>query len=183
MRAVIRDDPQAWASEPLRRALDAVLYRWIALFGLPVVAALAHALNGGAEPLNSLVHVGLPAILIGFIGVHLVGLLWRDRGAPDGWRQAASADHATVVVTRSVGWVALMGAALAMIAPLGTLSDPRAFALEVLLWFPLLFPLYCLAVWITLECARHRLGRAAEESKRRFQEYWRDVARHGHSAA
>jgi hypothetical protein len=175
-----RQDPRTWATEPIRRALDAILYRWLALLGLPVAAAVAHALGASREWVDTLVHVGLGAFLVGFIGVHLLGRLWRRHGAPDGWDQAEAADRGTVTVARSVGWVVLLGAALALAAPLGSLSDPRQFGMEVLLWFPILFPLYCLAVWCTIDCARDRLGRAAEESRQRFLEHWRDVARRGH---
>ena len=47
--------------------------------------------------------------------------------------------------------------------------------MEVLLWFPLYFPLYCLAVWVTIDCAQHRLGRGVDEAQHRFQEYWHRV--------
>jgi hypothetical protein len=171
-------DPREWATEPLRSALDGILYRWITLFALAVVAAVVHALARGTEPLNTVVHVGQGAFLVGFIGVHLLGRLWRGRGAADGWQQAREADHATVTVARTVGWAVLVGAALALIAPLGSLADPKGFGMEVLLWCPVLFPLYCLAVWVTLDCAKHRLGRAVNESQRRFHEYWQGIARH-----
>jgi hypothetical protein len=177
MEPMLRDDPQRWALEPVRRALDGVLYRWVALFGTAVAAALVHALNGGAQPIDRMVHIGLPAFLAVFVLVHLVGLIWRRHGATDGWEQASSADHATVLVARSVGWVILVGAALAVVAPLGTLSHFKAFWMEVLLWFPLYFPLYCAAVWLTIGCARDRLGRGVEESQRRLHQYWRDLSR------
>ena len=173
-------DPRTWAAEPLRRALDAILYRWLALFGLPVAAAMAHAVGASREWVDTLVHVGLGAFLVGFIGVHLVGRLWRRHGAPDGWQQARAADRGTVAVARTIGWVVLLGAALALVAPLGSVSDPRQFGMEVLLWFPILFPMYCLAVWCTIDCARDRLGRAADESRQRFRDYWRDLARKAH---
>lgn len=177
-------DPRDWATEPLRRALDGILYRWVALFGLPVVAAAIHATGGGKGWIDPFIHVGLGAFLVGFIGVHLLGRLWRRRGTPDGWQQAEEVDHGTVTVARLIGWTVMIGASLALIAPLGTLADPKQFGMEVLLWFPLLFPLYCLAVWVTLDCARDRLGRAVEESRRRFHQYWHDIARHaGGSAA
>lgn len=176
-------DPRAWAVEPLRRALDAILYRWIALFGLPVVAAVAHVVGASREWVDTLVHIGLGAFLLGYIGVHLVGKLWRRHGAPDGWQQAQQADRGTVAVARTVGWVVLFGAALALVSPLGSMADPKQFGMEVLLWFPLLFPLYCLAVWCTIDCARDRLGRAAEESRRRFRDYWRDLARQTRGSA
>lgn len=170
-------DPRTWATEPLRRALDGILYRWVALFGLPIVAAVLHAVGASRDWVDTLVHVGLGAFLLGFIGVHVVGRIWRRHGAPDGWAQATEADRGTVAVARVVGWTVVIGAALALIAPLGSLSDARAFGMEILLWFPLLFPLYCLAVWCTIDCARDRLGRAADESRQRFHDYWRDIAR------
>jgi hypothetical protein len=172
-----RLEPRAWAEEPLRRALDAILYRWLALFGLPVLAAVVHAIAAGRAWLDTLVHVGIGACLVGFIGVHLVGRIWRRHGAPDGWDEARGADRGTVAVAHGIGWVVLVGAALALVAPLGTLADPERFGMEVLLWFPLLFPLYCLAVWCTIDCAHDRLGRAADESRQRLHAYWREVAR------
>jgi hypothetical protein len=177
-------DPRSWAAEPLRRALDAILYRWIALFGLAVVAAVAHVVGASREWVDTAVHMGLGAFLLGFIGLHLVGRVWRRHGSADGWRQARDADRGTVAVARTVGWVVLVGAAMALVSPLGTLADPKQFGMEILLWFPILFPLYCLAAWCTIDCARDRLGRAAEESRQRFRDYWRDLARQaGGSAA
>jgi hypothetical protein len=173
-------DPGTWATEPMRRALDGILYRWVALFGLPVLAAILHAIGASHEWLDTLVHVGLAAFLVGFIVVHLVGRIWRRHGAPDGWTQAAEADRGTVAVARVVGWTVVIGAGLAIIAPLGSLGDAKQFGMEILLWFPLLFPLYCLAAWCTIDCARDRLGRAASESRQRLQDYWRDTARRAH---
>jgi hypothetical protein len=180
MRLMQPLEPRAWAEEPLRRALDAILYRWLALFGLPVTAAVVHAIGAERAWLDGLVHVGTGAFLAGFISVHLLGRIWRRHGAADGWAEARSADRGTVAVAHGIGWVVLVGAALALIAPLGTLADPKRFGMEVLLWFPILFPLYCLAVWCTIDCARDRLGRAAEESRQRLHDYWRDVAHRAH---
>jgi hypothetical protein len=39
-----------------------------------------------------------------------------------------------------------------------------------------MLPLYSLAVWVTLDCAEHRLGRGVEESRRRVDLYWRHIA-------
>lgn len=170
-----RRDPVSWVNEPVREALDGVLYRWIALFGASVLSAVAHKLaNEG--PVDRLVHVGLPLFLASYIALHLVGRLWRRRGDPEGWARAREADRATALVARSVGWVALFGCALAVIATLGTLGEPRQMLTEILLWTPLMLPLYSLAVWVTLDCAEHRLGRGVEESRRRVDLYWRHVA-------
>ena len=168
-------DPAAWVNEPVRRALDGVLYRWLALFAASVMAAVAHKIaNDG--PIDRLVHIGLPLFLVGYVMVHLAGRLWRRRGDPGGWRQARDVDRGTLLLARSVGWVALFGGALAVIATLGTLGEPRQMLMEILLWTPLMLPLYSLAVWVTLDCAEHRLGRGVEESRRRVDLYWRHVA-------
>jgi hypothetical protein len=180
---VKEQDPSYWATEPLRCALDAIVYRWVALFGLPVVAAVIHATGGGKGWLDPFIHAGQGAFLVGFIGVHLLGRLWRRHGSPGGWQQAVEVDRGTVTVARLIGWTVMIGTGLALIAPLGTLADPKQFGMEVLLWFPLLFPLYCLAVWVTIDCARDRLGRAVEESQRRFHQYWRDIAQQGKGSA
>lgn len=173
-------DPQQWVDEPLRRALDGVLYRWLALFCVPVAAAVLHKLSGDPS-VDHLVHVCVPLALAGYIGIHLVGrCFWRCRLPADGWERAVQADRPTVVITRTIGWATLIGAGLAIAAPLGTLAEPRKFLMEVLLWFPLLFPLYALAVWVTIDCARHRLGRGVDRSQHRFQEYWQEVKRAGH---
>jgi len=172
-------DPRSWADEPILRALDAILYRWILLFGLPVLAAVLHAVIDGRGWLDTAVHAGVAGSLLAFIGVHLIGRLQRRHGSPDGWATAGDADRSTVAVARGIGWVVVIGAALALVAPLGSLAEPKAFGMEVLLWFPLLFPLYSLAVWCTIDCARDRLGRAADESRQRLHTYWQDVANRG----
>jgi hypothetical protein len=174
-------DPQRWVDEPVRRALDGVLYRWLALFCAPVACAVVHRVSSEAT-LDHAIHLCLPLFLAAYIAVHLVGrLFWRCTLPQEGWIRAAQADRATVALTRTVGWVTLIGAGLAIIAPLGTIAEPRQFLMEVLLWFPLLFPLYSLAVWVTVDCARHRLGRGVDEAQHRFQEYWQQVGRAGHS--
>ena len=175
-------DPESWVSEPLRRALDGVLYRWLALFCTPVAAAALHKAFG-AGPIDQAVHAGIPLFLIGYIGVHLAGRRRRNRGSPDGWLQARQVDHGTVAVARTIGLVTVIGAGLSLVAPLGTLREPRQFLMEVLLWFPLLFPLYAAAVWVTIDCARHRLGRGVEDAQHRIQQYWRQVGDSGRPPA
>lgn len=171
-------DPQQWVNEPLRRALDGVLYRWLALFCVPVAAAAIHRL--ASDPtVDRAIHVGVPLFLAAYIGVHLVGRIFWHREPADGWVRAGQADRATVALTRTIGWATLFGAGLAIIAPLGTLQEPRQFLMEVLLWFPLYFPLYCLAVWVTVDCARHRLGKGVDASQHRIVEYWHQVGRSG----
>jgi hypothetical protein len=176
-------DPHEWVNEPLRQALDGVLYRWLALFCAPVAIAAVHKLAGDPS-LDCALHVCLPAFVAGYVGVHLVGrLFWHGRGPLDGWSRAREADRGTVALTRTIGWVALVGAGLAIVAPLGTLEDPHQFLMEVLLWFPLYFPLYCLAVWVTIDCARHRLGKGVDASQHRVLEYWHEVGRTGRPPA
>lgn len=176
-------DPRDWVNEPLRRAVDGILYRWIGLFGLTVVGAVAHALGAANPRVDTAVHFGLPLVLVAFIAVHLVGRPWRRRGAADGWERAAEADGGTVVFTRAVGLAVVIGCPLALVAPLASVGDGASFITEVLLWFPLLWPLYALAVWVTLDCARHRLGRAVDESHRRMLAYWHGVADHARGGA
>jgi hypothetical protein len=176
-------DPQQWVDEPVRHALDAVLYRWLALFCAPVAVAVVHKLASDHPTIDSAVHLGLPLFLVAYISVHLVGRFWRRRGAPDGWACAEHADHGTVAVTRTIGWVAVIGSAMACVAPLGSMGDPRTFLEEVLLWSMVLVPLYCLAVWVTIDCARHRLGRAVDASRKRVFDYWHDVAGAGRGSS
>jgi len=172
-------EPRDWVNEPVRQALDGVLYRWLALFCAPVAIAAVHKMAGDPS-LDCALHVCLPAFLAGYVGIHLLGrLFWHGRGPADGWSRAVEADRGTVALTRTIGWVALFGAGMAIIAPLGTFEDPHRFLMEVLLWFPLYFPLYCLAVWVTIDCARHRLGKGVDAAQHRVFEYWHEVGRSG----
>jgi carbon starvation protein CstA len=175
-------DPQQWVNEPLRRALDGVLYRWLALFCVPVAAAAIHKMAASGT-VDGVIHLCIPIFLAGYVGVHLVGRIFWRKEPDDGWTRAGQADRATVALTRTIGWVTVVGAGLAIVAPLGTLLEPRQFLMEVLLWFPLLFPLYALAVWVTIDCAQHRLGKGADQSEQRFHEYWRRVSSSGRPPA
>jgi len=172
-------DPEEWVNEPMRRALDGVLYRWLALFCAPVAVAVVHRLNDVGW-IDEALHLGLPAFLVGYIVVHLVGrLFWRGRDSSDGWMRAEETDRVSVAVTRTIGWVAVIGTGLAMIATLGTLHEPKELLMEVLVWFMLYFPLYAVAVWVTIDCAHHRLARGVNESRRRIQAYWHELGASG----
>lgn len=175
-------DPEHWIREPVRRALDGVLYRWLALFCTPVVAAALHKV-AGSGPVDQAVHAGIPLFLIGYLAVHLAGRVRRNRGSPGGWLTASEVDRGTVALVRTVGLVTIIGAGLAIVAPLGTLAEPRQFLMEILMWFPLLFPAYAAAVWVTIDCAEHRLGRGVDEERRRIQQYWRQVGDSGRPPA
>ena len=110
MGAMDARDPQQWVDEPLRRALDGVLYRWLALFCAPVAAAVIHKAVG-SDQINDAVHLCLPVFLTGYIVVHLVGrLFWHGSQPADGWIRASQTDRGTVALTRTIGWVALVGA-------------------------------------------------------------------------
>lgn len=171
-------DPRRQVVEPFRRALNAILLRWIGIYVLAASVVVCPALCGFGVPAEDVVHACLPLFLVGFIAVHLVH---RQRAARrDGWRRAFEADAASARLVVLVGGATMAGVAAALLAIFCPLGEPMA-AFEALgIWFPLLAPLYAGAIWISIDCSVRRLANSADASDRRLRRYWHDVAAAAH---
>lgn len=168
-------EPQRRVSEPIRRALDAIILRWLAVYVVAASAAACPVLCAFDERLMPLCRAALPVFLVGFIGVHLVHR--RRARRSDGWRRAFEADPGNARMAIIVGACGLAGVALSL-ASLFCPYESFVHALGIIgIWVPIFAPLYAVAVWVAVDCAGRRLARSADDADRSFRDYWRGVAR------
>jgi hypothetical protein len=167
-------EPQRRIDEPLRRALDAILVRWLGLYVLAGTSAALPLLCRVDHAHMALWRAALPLFLLGFIAVHLVH---RHRARrDDGWERAMRADAGTARVALSVGLAGLFAVALALVAIFCPYESPLEAIALLGIWAPILVPLYAVSAWVAIDCARRRLAASADEADRRLREYWQGVA-------
>ncbi len=167
-------ETQGRIEEPLRRALDAILLRWLGLYVLAGSSAALPLLCQVDHEHMALWRAALPVFLVGFIAVHL---LHRRRAArDDGWERAVRADPGSARLTFGVGLAGLFAVALSLVAIFCPYESPLEAIALLGLWTPILVPLYALSAWVAVDCARRRLAASADEADRRLREYWRGVA-------
>jgi hypothetical protein len=169
-------ESQRRIDEPLRRALDAILLRWLGLYVLAGSSAALPLLCQVDHEHMALWRAVLPLFLLGFIAVHLVH---RHR-APreDGWDRAAHADPGSARLTLGVGLAGLFAVALSLVAIFCPYESPLEAVALLGIWAPILIPLYAVSAWVAADCARRRLAASADEADRRLREYWQGVAAH-----
>lgn len=168
------EDPRREVVEPLRRALDAIVLRWLGVYVLAATCVVCPFLCGWGLAVEDVVHACLPIFLVGFIGVHL---LWRRPTLRhDGWRRAFEAEPGAARLALAVGGVAMAGVLFAMVAIYCPLGERTALAEALGIWFPILAPLYAGAIWVAIDCSVCRLGRSADASDRRFRSYWKHLS-------
>lgn len=168
-------DPEARLRAPIRRALDAILLRWLGLYVLAGVVIVCPVLCGVGVAHMPIWRAALPAFLVGFIGIHL----WHRRRAArsDGWRLAASVDRGSIALLALVGLAALVLVAIGFVAIFWPYENPFEVVLVTSMGGPLLVPLWVVATWVALDCATRRLARSADEADRALREYWEHVSR------
>jgi hypothetical protein len=171
------DDPRREMAEPFRRALDALVLRWVGIYLLAASVVVCPFLCGAGIHEEHLIHACLPVFLVGFIAVHLI---WR-RPAPrhDGWQRAFEEDPRDARLAVGVGLAAIAGLTLALVAIFCPLGDQMALAVALGIWLPILAPLYAGAIWVSIDCSIRRLGSSADSADSSFRDYWRHVAEHG----
>lgn len=161
--------------DPVRRALDAILTRWLGIYVLAASVVVGPLLTGVAAELVPLWRCALPVFLLGFITVHLVHR--RQEARSDGWRRACEVDAARVAVLMLVGALAVVLVAACLLAIFWPYEDLVEVVLVGAMAPPILVPLYVVSVWVAVDCATRRLARSADEADRALRDYWRDVAR------
>jgi len=159
----------------IRRALDAILLRWLGLYVLAAVIVVCPVLCGVGVGHMPIWRAALPAFLVGFIGIHL----WHRRRAArsDGWRVAASVDRGTVALLALVGLAALVLVPIGFVAIFWPYENPFEVVLVTSMGGPLLVPLWVTATWVALDCATRRLACSADEADQALRDYWRNVKR------
>ena len=159
--------------EPLRRALDAILLRWLGLYVLAASVIVCPILCGVGLEHMPWWRAALPLFLAGFIAVHL---LHRTRAArADAWERAVAADPGSIRLLLLVGFLAITFVGLCLVSIFWPYEDPFEIVIVTAIGAPILVPLYVVSVWVAIDCATRRLARSADDSDRALRDYWRSV--------
>lgn len=169
-------DPRT-ITEPLRRTLDRLLLKWLAIYVLAASAVIGPALCSIDKGAEDLVHAVLPVFLLGFIGFHL--LHRRPHVREDGWRRAFEADAGDARVAIGVALAATLGVLAALVAIFCPHGQPMALGVALGIWLPIMGPLYSVAIWLAVDCSVRQLGESADAADRELRLYWRRVSQRG----
>jgi hypothetical protein len=168
-------DP-AGVTEPVERALDALIVGAAASFALSVAAvfATAFAVEGQVHAIS---HLSLPALMGLVIVVRGVHLLRRHPTARDDvWTRARAVSAFDSRLARvlsyavPLAWLVGSGAILVRHAPM-----LRDMLVGGGIWLPLGGVLWILATFAWTDACRDRIGAGLDESDRKFRDYWRDI--------
>lgn len=168
-------DP-AGVSEPVVRALDALIVGAAVSFVLSVLAvfATAFAIEGNAHAIAHLSLPGLMALVVVVRGVHL--LRRHSEVHEDAWTRA----DAVSLFDSHLARVLSIAVPLAWLVGSGAILVRHADMLHHLLvgggfWLPLGAVLWIIATFAWTDACRDRIAAGVDESDRRFREYWRDI--------
>lgn len=163
-------------SEPVVRALDALIVGAAASFALSVLAvfATAFAIEGNAHAIAHLSLPGLMALVVVVRGVHLL------RRHPDAREDAWTRADAVSSFDSHLARVLSIAVPLAWLVGSGAILVRHADMLHHLLvgggfWLPLGAVLWIIATFAWTDACRDRIAAGVDESDRRFREYWRDI--------
>ena len=167
--------PQA-VSEPVVRALSALILAATASFALSVAAVLVTVFAVDGER-HLVAHLALPSFMAMVIVGRLVYLIRRHRTPQDdAWVRARAVDafdtRLAQVLSLAVPLAWLIGSAAILVRHW---THFEGFAMMAGLWLPLAAILWILATFAWVDACRDRLGTGLDESDRRFRDYWRNV--------
>ena len=168
-------DP-AGVTEPVERALDALIVGAAASFGLSVVAVFATAFAVEGQ-VHAIAHLSLPVLLglvIVFRGVHL--LRRHPTARDDAWTRARAVSpfdsRLARVLSIAVPIAWLLGGGAILVRHASMLHD---LLLVGGLWLPVGGALWILATFAWMDSCRDAIGAGLDESDRRFRAYWREI--------
>jgi hypothetical protein len=172
-----RVDP-AGVTEPVVRALDALIVGAAASFGLSVVAVFATALAAEGQ-VHAIAHLSLPG-LMGLVIVTRGVRLLRRHSEPrdDAWNRARAVSSFDSYLARllsiavPLAWLIGGGAILVRHAPAF-----HGLFVGVGFWLPLGAALWILASFAWMDACRDRIAAGLDKSDLRFRDYWRDIGR------
>jgi hypothetical protein len=168
-------DP-AGVTEPVVRALDALIVGAAASFGLSVVAVFAtvFAAEGHVHAIAHLSLPGLMALVIVIRGVHLLRRHPEPRG--DAWTRARTVSsfdsHLARVLSIAVPLAWLVGGGAILVRHASAFHDVFVAAG---FWLPVGAALWILATFAWTDACRDKIAAGLDESDRRFRDYWRDI--------
>ena len=165
-------------TEPVTRALDALIVGAALSFGLSVLAVFATVFAAEGH-LHAIAHLSLPALMLLVIVVRVVQLIRRHpQPRDDAWARALAvsafdtrlAEILSVAVP--VAWLA--GSVAILVRHAHIVHELLA---GVGFWLPLGAALWIFATFAWIDACRDRIAAGVEESDRNFRTYWRDVGR------
>ena len=168
-------DP-AGVTEPVARALDALIVGAAASFVLSIAAVFATVLAAEGQ-VHAIAHLSLPGLMGLVIVIRGMRLLRRHpEPQDDAWARARAVSafdsHLARVLSIAVplAWLVGSGAILVRHAP----AFHDVFV-GVGLWLPLGAALWILATFAWTDACRDRVAAGLDESDRKFRDYWRDI--------
>jgi hypothetical protein len=168
-------DP-AGVTEPVARALDALIVGAAASFVLSLAAVFATVLAAEGH-VHAIAHLSLPGLMGLVIVIRGVQFL-RQHPEPreDAWARARAVSafdsHLARVLSIAVplAWLVGSGAILVRHAPVH-----HDLFVTLGLWLPLGAALWILATFAWTDACRDRIAAGLDESDRKFRDYWRDI--------
>lgn len=170
-----RVDPEG-VTEPVVRALDALIVGAAASFGLSVVAVFATAFAVEGQ-LHAIAHLSLPGLMGLVIIIRAVHLVRRHpEPREDAWTRAGAVSSFDSRLAR----VLSIAVPLAWLVGSGAILVRHAEMLHHLLigvgfWLPLGAVLWILATFAWTDACRDRIAAGLDESDRKFRDYWREI--------
>jgi hypothetical protein len=168
-------DP-AGVTEPVTRALDALIVGAALSFGLSVLAVFATVFAAEGH-LHAIAHLSLPALMGLVIVVRVIHLVRRHpESRDDAWAraQAVSAFDTRLarVLSVAVPFAWLAGSLAILVRHAHIVHDLLA---GVGFWLPLGAALWIFATFAWMDACRDRIAAGVDESDQNFRAYWRDV--------
>jgi hypothetical protein len=168
-------DP-AGVTEPVVRALDALIVGAAASFVLSIAAVFATLLAAEGQ-IHAIAHLSLPGLMGLVIVVRGVQFLRRHpTPREDAWASAGAVNAFDSQLARvlsiavPLAWLVGSGAILVRHAPVH-----HDLFVALGLWLPLGAALWILATFAWTDACRDRIAAGLDESDRRFRDYWRDI--------
>lgn len=170
-------DPAQVVARPVERVLGALILVGLGSFVLSILAVLlAH--EPGAGPAHEAAHFAL-VIVMAVVVLARAAQLVHTRGRPtgDAWRRARELHRSDTAVARLLTLavpLAWLGGSVSIVMH----HEPSLASLApfVGVLAPLAATLWILATFAWYDLCTERIGRALEESDRRYREYWRNIA-------
>ena len=168
-------DPTS-VTEPVERALDALIVGAAASFALSVAAVFATVFAVEGQ-VHAIAHLSLPVLMGVVIVIRTVHLL-RRHPAPrdDVWTRARAVSAFDSRLARGLSFAV----PLAWLAGGGAILVRHASMLNDLLvvggiWLPLGGVLWIVATFAWTDACRDRIGASLDELDRRYRDYWRTI--------
>jgi hypothetical protein len=168
----------AGITEPIARALDALIVGAAASFGLSILAVFATVFAAEGH-LHAVAHLSLPAFMAVVIAVRAVHIVRRHADARDDtWTRARAVNafdtRLAQLLSVAVPLAWLAGSVAILVRHSHVIHDLLA---GVGFWLPLGAALWIFATFAWIDACRDRISAGVDESDRNFRAYWQDVGR------